>query len=915
MDVTRSSSAASTSFHGAAGAPTKRWAKQNDEESPSFSRHGAPASHGRRVHLRDTEEAGREESSQIPLGSDSQFESDVDSDLNVKWVDRFKIPQNLINYTLSLPLQPSQRQLQDIQKQFQLWATWDDLESLAGHQSVVRTLVNILKDTLPQDSRRAPEAIAEQISNAMSQDAQDIHKLFASILRHEETCKAFLGCRGDVAQHLLDLLQDLLDLFPESRDRPLLSQGLMRLFKASHLHPACFPLADVQAEGYQMAGGSFGDIFQGLVLGQNVAIKMMRVFGMEVKTAVKRFGREAVIWRQLSHPNVLPFFGMYHTENRLCLVSPWMSNGHVMAFLRNAPPNSNTERISLILDVALGLEYLHRKHIVHGDLKGANILVTPSGRACVADFGLSSIIATSLKFQQSTTTTRGGTTRYQAPELLNSAEAQNHFGSDIYAFACVGYEILTDKNPFFEIKNEMYLVGQVLKGLRPSRPETISAEDGLWLLLQDCWNEEPTKRPRAIQIVERLRAPPISAKEANSSTDWDETSSARFRRSLQDRLILPSVATIQQMISLGDAPIDSRPRKRKIESVYSVSPSPLTSDSEAEAESNTSKGSTREPKNPNRPSSRPVQSATPDGRAFTMNARIVIPRLSNPEVYSRSQTSVYPVPRQVAKSESPVVPPHHYKLYAISSSPSTHPYEPTTAYTPIPPFSGWRHPDELAYIGSGHPDAGTWTDVRVVTYMVDNAFSIPSRNAASASWVKIKVQADGGDVVTTTLPRGYRIPLLWLGKVQWDCLKLLLTTAREQWPALRFDVLHIARLAAEFMAKARKEVKMKRQYRNVMIDRALSRFFDGWMGSRDEFVWDFYCEFMNEEYKDDMLRRNWQRKAVIGIQGFAVTDHELNEGITAEQFMEGLNLDRERGTYEWIDPAAPAPSNDENGGS
>jgi serine/threonine protein kinase len=67
-------------------------------------------------------------------------------------------------------------------------------------------------------------------------------------------------------------------------------------------------------------------------------------------------------------------------------------------------------------------------------------LVTSSRRACVADFGLSSMLAMSLQHQHSTTTARGGTPRYQAPELLRSAEARNHFGSGVYAFACVGYE-------------------------------------------------------------------------------------------------------------------------------------------------------------------------------------------------------------------------------------------------------------------------------------------------------------------------------------------------------------------------------------------------------------------------------------------------------------------------------------------
>jgi hypothetical protein len=325
------------------------------------------------------------------------------------------------------------------------------------------------------------------------------------------------------------------------------------------------------------------------------------------------------------------------------------------------------------------------------------------------------------------------------------------------------------------------------------------------------------------------------------------------------------------------APVESRGRKRKIESVYSISPSPLTSDTEDDS---SGKGSAREPKNlMSRPVPRPVQNATPDGRAFSTNSRIVIPRLSNPEVYSRPTVEAYPsatpiepvaptiikTPRKPSapetpsprKAKSPIVPLHHYKLYAISSSPSTNPFDPQNPATSIPPFSTWRHPDELEYMGPNHPAAAQWTDFAIVAYMVDNAFTIPSRNADNKqTWVEVKVSNRDGTVTSTTLPRGYRIPLLWLGKVQWDCLKLLLTSGKEYWSNLRFDILHIARLSVEFLAKARKEVKIKRQYRNVMFDRALSRFFNGWMGSRDEFVWDFYREFRDEEYEDDMLQRS-----------------------------------------------------------
>lgn len=71
-------------------------------------------------------------------------------------------------------------------------------------------------------------------------------------------------------------------------------------------------------------------------------------------SAFKAFGREALIWRQLSHPNLLPFLGLYYVENRLCLVSPWMSNGHVLQFLENAPPD--TDRLSLVSTLSSFLE-------------------------------------------------------------------------------------------------------------------------------------------------------------------------------------------------------------------------------------------------------------------------------------------------------------------------------------------------------------------------------------------------------------------------------------------------------------------------------------------------------------------------------------------------------------------------------
>ncbi|KAJ7113402.1 kinase-like domain-containing protein, partial [Mycena epipterygia] len=280
-----------------------------------------------------------------------------------------------------------------------------------------------------------------------------------------------------------------------------LFKALLRLSRASGLHPRCFALTRLHTIGQQVAAGAFGDIWKGLYRRQNVSVKVMRLFeDSDIEAVLKAFGREAVIWRQLSHPNLLPFFGVYYLDKRLCLVSPWMENGNILKFL--SKESHKIDRLSLILDVALGLEYLHENHVVHGDLKALNILVTPSHRACIADFGLSSITdAMTVRFTHSTVSVRGGTARYQAPELFRGEKT--HLGSDVYAFACVSYEILTGKVPFHEFPNDMAVMFHVLGGKRPLQPRPCSgttARESLWELLQECWQEKPDTRPTAVEI-------------------------------------------------------------------------------------------------------------------------------------------------------------------------------------------------------------------------------------------------------------------------------------------------------------------------------------------------------------------------------------------------------------------------------
>ncbi|KAF8147606.1 kinase-like domain-containing protein [Mycena galopus ATCC 62051] len=324
---------------------------------------------------------------------------------------------------------------------------------------------------------------------------------------------------------------------------------LLHLCRASGLHPRCFDITGLTKVGPPRESGRLGDSWKGLIGTQSIRVKVLRLFKKaDIESLLKEFGREALTWRRLCHPNVLPFLGIYHLDGNMCLVAPWMENGNIMEFLKNEP--STTVRLSFILDIAFGLDYLHGQKLVHGDLKAINILVTPSRRACIANFGLAQIVnSMALRSAHSTANVQGGPAGYLAPELLEGHPS--HLGVDVYAFASTCYEILTGRAPFHELSTEMAIKTAVIKGIRPSRPEAFSANasfDGLWELLKVSWDGHAKKRPTAGQIVQRLEGLAIPE---HSMTDWDETFTPKMRRSLQDAPLLPWVAQIEHLL-FGD---------------------------------------------------------------------------------------------------------------------------------------------------------------------------------------------------------------------------------------------------------------------------------------------------------------------------------------------------------------------------
>ncbi|KAJ7145871.1 kinase-like domain-containing protein, partial [Mycena epipterygia] len=205
--------------------------------------------------------------------------------------------------------------------------------------------------------------------------------------------------------------------------------------------------------------------------------------------------REALVWRELHHPNILPFIGIDRESfpSSLCMVSPWMEHGTILRYLE-VHGRANVDK--LLVEIAQGLQYLHSRNIVHGDLRGTNILINEDWSACLTDFGLSVFSNATSSMR---TSTRAGSLYWMAPELIDPDRFGCKFtrtpASDVYAFGCVCIEVYTGRPPFSELSEPAALI-RTLNGERAGRPSgTLAMSDMLWQNVTAYWAEDPTARP------------------------------------------------------------------------------------------------------------------------------------------------------------------------------------------------------------------------------------------------------------------------------------------------------------------------------------------------------------------------------------------------------------------------------------
>lgn len=196
--------------------------------------------------------------------------------------------------------------------------------------------------------------------------------------------------------------------------------------------------------------GGFGRVFRARhqddeiaeAQGGEVALKVMHPLLLTDATLVQRFVQEAELGRRLDHAGIARVFEVVHNGTDLAMAMQ-LVRGEPLARLLRLGPLAPDQAMVIADELADALSHAHAHGIVHRDLKPDNILLTPTGRAVVLDFGIA-------KLPEALHTVTGsslGTPDYMAPEQHVDAKRVDQ-RADVYALGMMLYELLTGGLPW-----------------------------------------------------------------------------------------------------------------------------------------------------------------------------------------------------------------------------------------------------------------------------------------------------------------------------------------------------------------------------------------------------------------------------------------------------------------------------------
>ena len=263
---------------------------------------------------------------------------------------------------------------------------------------------------------------------------------------------------------------------------------------------------EIKKEKTIVGEGGMGLVSLGEWQGKKVALKKIKLkYGKKGNEYIlKKFINEINIISSMRHPNILLYMGTTIDNDNYYMITEYLPKGSLYEYLHNKRGFlTDYQKIKISFQIAIAIQYIHSRKILHCDLKSSNVLIDEDFKIKLSDFGLSYFMSEAPEKMGE------GTYHWMAPEILN--EGKYEATADIFSYGMILWEILTGKTPYYNI-NKSFFTKQQLKDIVNEKyenneeivPIPKTGNIVLRFIASKCLQYEPEKRLSLNSILKYL---------------------------------------------------------------------------------------------------------------------------------------------------------------------------------------------------------------------------------------------------------------------------------------------------------------------------------------------------------------------------------------------------------------------------
>uniref|UniRef100_A0A8C1K3G9 non-specific protein-tyrosine kinase n=1 Tax=Cyprinus carpio TaxID=7962 RepID=A0A8C1K3G9_CYPCA len=299
--------------------------------------------------------------------------------------------------------------------------------------------------------------------------------------------------------------------------------------------------------------GFFGEVHEGNGEKVSVAVKTCKECAPDVR---EKFLGEAVIMKNLDHPNIVRLIGVIE-EEPVWIVMELCQHGELGKYLtKNQQSLTNLTLVLFSLQICKALVYLQGMNMVHRDIAVRNVLVATPESVKLGDFGLSRYIEDEEYYKASVTRLP---IKWMAPESINFRRFTA--ASDVWMFAVCMWEIMSrGKQPFHWLDNRD-VINQLEQGNRLPKPDL--CPPALYSLMTRCWSYDPPERPTFTELFEIICSYFHQLNEALCASSPDLASPCDYQSPVDSSNILTITTSPPRRLSLVEGEFSFGPTSKE----------------------------------------------------------------------------------------------------------------------------------------------------------------------------------------------------------------------------------------------------------------------------------------------------------------------------------------------------------------